>query len=83
MIKTASQPGNPVAQSLRILAGALLLFALGMAPLNYGSTRPAAFENLILVVAAGGVVWLLSNWAAGSWWWKGFCPTRRSRRRSR
>jgi hypothetical protein len=65
VITPASTSASPVAKALRVLAGAVLLIALGIAPLNYASTRLLPFELLIELVAVGAGIWAISNWAAG------------------
>ncbi|HWA86985.1 MAG TPA: O-antigen ligase family protein [Opitutus sp.] len=55
------------ADSLRTVAGVVLLTALGVAPLNYGSTRPVPFETLIALVATGGFAWLAACAFARRW----------------
>lgn len=49
-----------MAGSLRTLAGAVLLIALAVAPLNFGSTRLIPFETLIALAAAGAITWMVS-----------------------
>lgn len=49
-----------MANSLRTLAGAVLLIALAVAPLNFGSTRLVPFETLIALAAAGAITWAVS-----------------------
>lgn len=50
-----------LADSLRTVSGVVLLTALFVAPLNYGSTRLLPFETLIALVATGGAAWLLAG----------------------
>jgi hypothetical protein len=47
-----------LADSLRTVAGVVLVTALGVAPLDYGSTRLVSFETLIALVATGAGSWL-------------------------
>jgi hypothetical protein len=61
VIKSDSPSLNLLAKSLRVLAGAVLLSALGVAPLNYGSARLAGFRLLIALVGGGAVLWLISR----------------------
>ena len=56
---------SPAARALRRLSGVILLLALGIAPLNYGSTRPAPFLALIILAAAGGLAWALAGLLGG------------------
>ena len=56
-----STRGAPLADALRALGGVVLLIALAVAPLNYGSTRPVPFETLIALTLAGGCSWFLST----------------------
>lgn len=56
-----------LAVALRMVSGVVLLTALLVAPLNYGSTRLMAFETLIALAAAGGAAWLLACGIARSW----------------
>jgi hypothetical protein len=45
---------------LKTVAGVILLVALAVAPLNFGSTRPLAWQTLIAMTATGGAVWFFS-----------------------
>jgi O-antigen ligase len=56
-----------MADSLRTVAGVVLLTALGVAPLNYGSTRLMPFETLIALVATAGAAWLLAGACVRAW----------------
>src|SRR5690606_16408336 len=56
-----------VAGSFRTVAGIVLLAALAIAPLNYGSTRLLPFQTLIALTAVGGVAWLVSCMVSGVW----------------
>jgi hypothetical protein len=56
-----------MADSLRTVAGVVLLTALGVAPLNYGSTRFMPFETLIALVATAGAAWLLAGACVRAW----------------
>lgn len=55
------------ASSLRTVAGIVLLAALAIAPLNYGSTRLLPFQTLIALTAAGGIAWFVSCFISGMW----------------
>lgn len=56
-----------LAVSLRTVAGVVLLSALGLAPLDYGSTRLVPFETLIALSTTGGIAWLLSSLLGHAW----------------
>jgi hypothetical protein len=45
---------------LKTVAGVILLTALTLAPLNFGSTRLVAFQTLIAMAATGGAFWFFS-----------------------
>lgn len=53
-------------EALRMVAGVVLLTALFVAPLNYGSTRLLPFQTLVALVACGGGAWLLAGALAGT-----------------
>lgn len=56
-----------MADSSRTVAGVVMLTALAVAPLNYGSTRLMPFETLIALVAAAAAAWLLAGACARRW----------------
>lgn len=56
-----------MADSLRTIAGVVMLTALGLAPLNYGSTRLMPFETLIALAATAAVAWLLAGACVRRW----------------
>lgn len=60
MIKPDQTPATLLAVALRTVSGVLMLTALVVAPLNFGSTRPGAFQVLIALVASGAGAWLLA-----------------------
>jgi O-antigen ligase len=47
-----------MAVALRTVSGVLILSALCIAPLNFGSTRPGAFELLIALTGIGAAAWV-------------------------
>lgn len=53
--------------SLKTVAGVILLAALALAPLNFGSTRLLPFQTLITLAATGGAVWLFSCLFSRHW----------------
>jgi hypothetical protein len=57
-----------LAGPLRAAAGVVLLAALVMAPLCFGSTRLLAFETLIALAAIGGIAWLAGSIRRGRCW---------------
>jgi len=56
-----------MADSVRTVAGVVLLTALGLAPLNYASTRLMPLQTLIALAATGGVAWGVSCLLAHAW----------------
>ena len=53
--------------SLKTVAGVVLLTALAMAPLNYGSTRLIPFQTLIALAATGAIAWVTSCCVSLTW----------------
>ena len=53
--------------SLRFLAGVLLMAGLVLAPLNYGATRLVPFQTLTGLAGLAAFVWLLSGCIVRSW----------------
>lgn len=49
-----------MAVALRTVSGVLMLTALCVAPLDFGATRPGAFEILVALVAIGAGAWLVA-----------------------
>ncbi len=56
-----------MADSLRTVAGVVMLTALAVAPLDYGSTRPMPLETLTALVGTGAAAWLLAGAFARRW----------------
>lgn len=56
-----------MADTLRNFAGVVLLTALAVAPLHYGSTRLLPWQTLIALAATGGIFWILSGALRGAW----------------
>jgi O-antigen ligase len=50
-----------MAVALRTVSGVLMLTALCVAPLNFGSTRPGAFQLLIALVGTGAAAWVVAE----------------------
>lgn len=58
-----------LADALRTVAAVVLLSALFLAPLNYGSTRLMAYETLVALAFTGSAAWLLACGLAHAWTW--------------
>ncbi len=58
---------KPATGLLKTIAGVVLLLALAMAPLNFGSTRLIPLRMLIALAASGGSIWLISCLVNRSW----------------
>lgn len=58
-----------LADALRTVAAVVLLSALFIAPLNYGSTRLTPYETLVALALTGSAAWLLACGLARAWTW--------------
>lgn len=58
-----------LADALRTVAAVVLLSALFIAPLNYGSTRLIPYETLVALALTGSAAWVLACGLAHAWTW--------------